>query len=77
MKTVTFTEFRRNATACITAVEKGETIRVLRHGNPVADIVPISDEEQPASWNRPALRLTVKGASLAREILEEREYTAE
>lgn len=26
MKTVTFTEFRRNATACITAVEKGETI---------------------------------------------------
>ena len=73
MKTVTFTEFRRNAAACLSDVEKGEKIRVLRHGRPVADIIPVSEGEHVASWKRPALRLTIEGVSLSQEILKDRE----
>jgi antitoxin (DNA-binding transcriptional repressor) of toxin-antitoxin stability system len=72
MKTVTFTEFRRNAAACFSDVEKGEKIRILRHGRPIADIIPVSDEHTP-SWKRPALRLSIKGVSLSQEILKDRE----
>ncbi|MDA0745199.1 MAG: type II toxin-antitoxin system Phd/YefM family antitoxin [bacterium] len=73
MNTVTFTEFRRNAAACFDAVEKGQKIRILRHGKPVADLVPVPDAEQPLSWKNPALRLAIQGASLSQKILEERE----
>lgn len=73
MKTITFTEFRRNAAACFDTVEKGEKIRVLRHGRPIADIVPVSDEKHIPSWKRPALRLSIEGVSLSQEILKDRE----
>jgi prevent-host-death family protein len=72
MKMVTFTEFRQNAATYFDAVEQGETIKVLRHGKPVAEIIPASDEERTLSWKQPGLRLSVKGASLSREILKER-----
>jgi len=72
MKMVTFTEFRQNAATYFDAVEQGETIKVLRHGKPVAEIIPASDEERILSWKQPGLRLSVKGASLSREILKER-----
>jgi PHD/YefM family antitoxin component YafN of YafNO toxin-antitoxin module len=35
MKVVTFTEFRQNAATYFDVVEKGETVRVLRHGSPL------------------------------------------
>jgi prevent-host-death family protein len=72
MKMVTFTEFRQNAATYFDAVEQGETIKVLRHGKPVAEIIPASDEERTLSWKQPGLRLSVKGACLSREILKER-----
>ena len=75
MRTASFTEFRQNATAFSDAVERGETVQVLRHGRAVADIVPTQSEETSPSWQRPGLRLSVKGASLSRAILEERAET--
>jgi prevent-host-death family protein len=75
MKMVTFTEFRQNAATYFDAVEQGETIRVLRHGKPIAEIVPASDEERTLSWRQPGLRLSVKGAYLSREILKERKQS--
>jgi prevent-host-death family protein len=69
MKTVTFTEFRNNASQIIDRVEKGETVRVLRHGKAVARIVP--DQHEP-SWKRPVKPLVIPGVSLSRLILEER-----
>lgn len=72
MKIVTFTAFRQNAAAYFDAIEKGETITILRHGKPIAEIIPASDEERVPSWKRPGLRLSVKGASLSREIMRER-----
>jgi prevent-host-death family protein len=72
MRTVTFTEFRKNASSMFSAVEKGEVIIILRHGKPVAQIKPVADEKEVPSWKRPGLRLAVSGANLSAAIMEER-----
>ncbi len=75
MKVVTFTEFRQNAATYFDVVEKGETVRVLRHGKPIAEVVPASVEEGMTSWKQPGLKLSIKGISLSREILKERKQS--
>ena len=40
MKNVTFTEFRKKASSILTDVENGEVVVVLRHGKPIAEIIP-------------------------------------
>lgn len=73
MKTVNFTEFRQHASELINDVEQGETIHILRHGKPVAEIIPFrSKSNSSPSWKRPALRLSIKGASLSKAIIKER-----
>jgi prevent-host-death family protein len=74
MKTVTLTEFRGHASGMLTEVEHGETILVLRHGRPIAEVSPVKDatNSQP-SWKKPAIRLSAKGAELSSSILEERQ----
>ena len=74
MTTVTLTEFRNQASGMLTRVENGETIVVLRHGRPIAEVSPISDRQQQPSWKAPALRLVTKGRGLASAILEERTF---
>ena len=74
MKTVTFTDFRSHASGLITEVEQGETLVVIRHGRPIAEILPFSKTGQNPSWKRPALRLTVKGGGLSDVILKERRH---
>ncbi len=73
MKTVTFTEFRKQASSLFSAVERGEIIVVLRHGKPIAEIIPASLEATIPSWKKPGLRLSMKGSALSSVILEERE----
>ncbi|HUY13756.1 MAG TPA: type II toxin-antitoxin system Phd/YefM family antitoxin [Terriglobia bacterium] len=72
MKTVTFTEFRKNASEVLDLVEKGESIRILRHGKAIARIVPAELREAKPAWKRPGLRLVTAGASLSSAVLEER-----
>jgi antitoxin (DNA-binding transcriptional repressor) of toxin-antitoxin stability system len=73
MKTVTFTEFRKQASGLLSDVEGGESLVVLRHGKPIAEILPIPpNPEGTPSWKRRGLRLAVKGAALSRAIIEER-----
>ena len=72
MKTVTFTEFRKNASEVLDLVEKGESIRVLRHGKAIARIVPAELREAKPAWKRPGLHRVTAGASLSRAVLEER-----
>jgi len=72
MKTVTFTEFRQNASGVLDLVENGESIRVLRHGKAIAKIVPAELREAKPAWKRRGLRLVTSGASLGRAVLEER-----
>ncbi len=73
MTTVTLTEFRSHASGMLTRVENGETLVVLRHGRPIAEVSPIAKKDggQP-SWKRKALRLSTKGAGLSSAILEDR-----
>ena len=72
MKSLSFTEFRKKASEILTLVEKGETVRVLRHGKAIAKIIPAEAEQKRLSWKRPGLRLVRPGASLSKAILEER-----
>lgn len=73
MTTVTFTEFRNHASGMLTRVENGETIVVLRHGRPIAEVSPVEGQAgSRPSWKKPALRLTAKGAALSSAILEDR-----
>lgn len=72
MKSLSFTEFRKKASEILSLVEKGETVRVLRHGKAIAKIIPAETGEKTPSWKRPGLRLVKPGASLSKAILEER-----
>ena len=73
VKTVSFTVFRKKASGYIDLAEKGETIRIMRHGRAVARLVPAGPESNMPAWTRPGLRLKVSsGASLAQAVLAER-----
>ncbi len=75
MHSVPLSEFRANASAMLDLVEKGETVRILRHGKPVAQLVPVAAEE-PAkvpSWKRPFEPVVLpEGVSLSQAVLDER-----
>ncbi len=74
MTTVTLTEFRSRASDLLNQVERGETIVVLRHGKPIAKVLPAAAAEANSepSWKKPALRLVTKGTGLSEAILAER-----
>jgi prevent-host-death family protein len=74
MKDATFTELRNNAKDYFDAVEAGDTIRVFRNGKPIAEIAPI--RSGIPSWKKQTTPLTVKGLSLSREILSDRDESA-
>jgi prevent-host-death family protein len=73
MKTVSSTEFRKNASAFLDLVEKGEEVEVQRHGKVVARLVPpdAAPRAEPA-WKKPGLKLVTKAPSLSKAILEDR-----
>jgi len=74
MKTLLFTEFRKNASNLITEVEHGETLLLLRRGKPVAEVIPVSDDiTKIPSWKRPGIRFQIAGSDLSSAILDERE----
>ena len=70
MKTINFTEFRSRASDLMSEVEGGETILVLRHGRPIAEVSPVVGAAP--SWKQPALRLASRGGGLASAIIGER-----
>ena len=74
MKTVNFTDFRKNASTLLSGVENGDVLIVLRHGKAVAEIGPPrgSNLKRVPSWKKPGIRLRAEGAALSRAILEER-----
>lgn len=77
MKTLSLSEFRAHASEMVDCVQRGETVRILRHGKPVAELVPVAapGAEAAPRWKRPVepfpLRLP-PGASLTRQVLGER-----
>jgi prevent-host-death family protein len=75
MRQATFTEVRNHAKEYFDLVESGESVRVLRNGKPIADIVPIP-ADLPSWKRRKAQPLVVPGVSVSRMILDERESSA-
>lgn len=73
MVTIPFSKFRQNAAKYFNAVEDGETIRVMRHGKVVAQILPPVKKEP--SWKKGSPQLVIPGVSLSEAILEERKYS--
>jgi antitoxin (DNA-binding transcriptional repressor) of toxin-antitoxin stability system len=72
MKTVNFTEFRKNASSFFSDVENGSVLVVFRHGRPIAEVSPVSPLQASPAWKKPALRLSVNGTRLASAILDDR-----
>jgi len=72
MKQVTFTEVRNHAKQYFDIVVSGESVRVLRNGKPIADIVPVA-AELPSWTRRAALPLLLDSVSVSSMILAERE----
>jgi prevent-host-death family protein len=74
MKEVTFTQFRKEASALFATVENGETLCITRHGKPIANISPYDKAGAGAlSWKKIRPKKHLSGASLADVILHERE----
>lgn len=71
MRQATFTEVRNHAKAFFDIVESGESVRVLRNGKPIADIVPVV-ADLPSWKRRNAQPLVLDGVSVSRLIVEER-----
>ena len=72
MKHATFTEVRNHAKQYFDIVASGESVRVLRNGKPIADIIPVV-AELPSWKRRKAQPLVLDSVSVSRMILEERE----
>jgi prevent-host-death family protein len=72
MKQATFSELRNHAKLYFDIVESGESVRILRNGKPIADIVPLP-QELPSWKQRTAQPLVIDGFSISKIILEERE----
>ena len=79
MHTLPLSEFRANTSAMLDLVEQGETVRIMRHGKAVADLVPIQDAPiaRLPSWKQPfePVRLP-QGVSLSQAVLDERDEDA-
>ncbi len=71
MKQATFTELRNNAKQFFDFVEAGKSVRILRNGKPIADIVPIAPEV-PSWKRRVAQPLVLDGGMISDLILEDR-----
>jgi prevent-host-death family protein len=72
MRQATFTEVRNHAKAFFDIVESGESVRVLRNGKPIADIVPVAPD-LPSWKRRKAQPLVLDGVVLSRLVLQERD----
>ncbi|HET9114358.1 MAG TPA: type II toxin-antitoxin system Phd/YefM family antitoxin [Burkholderiales bacterium] len=71
MKQIAFTELRNHAKSFFDLVEAGESIRILRNGKPIADIVPVITD-LPSWKRRIAQPLILNGISVSKMVLEDR-----
>lgn len=66
-------EFRMHTKDYLDRVEEGESVQILRHGKPIAVLIPAA--ETPVSrWKNapPLIRLKGKGPSASQTLIDER-----
>jgi antitoxin (DNA-binding transcriptional repressor) of toxin-antitoxin stability system len=71
MREATFTEFRNQAKRFFDLVERGEIVRVLRNGKPIAEVHPVP-RDIPSWKKRTPKPLTIRGSEVSRIILQDR-----
>ena len=74
MQTLSLSDFRAHVSEMLDLVEKGETVRILRHGKPVAELVPLrSEAAEPPSYLQPfePLMPLPEGYSAVRKLIDE------
>lgn len=79
MQEFPLSEFRANASAVLDQVQQGQTVRILRHGKPVADLVPVRevDTNRLPSWKQAFAPVQLPpGVSLSQAALEQRDDSA-
>ena len=69
MVKISLTKFRQNAKTYFDKVEKGEVIRIYRHGKVVAEII---SPRPLLSQRKKDVSILIPGVSLSREIIKER-----
>lgn len=75
-RTVSFTDFRRNASSILDEVEAGAIVRIVRHGRVVAELASPDAERDAPAWKAKGLRLVARGARLSDAILADRSREA-
>ncbi len=76
MPILSLSEFRAHASEMLDLVEKGETVRILRHGKPVAELVPLRPEAALSPPSPPAFEPVMplpEGYSAVRQLIDERQ----
>jgi len=69
MVKISFTKFRQNAKSYFDKVERGEVIRIYRHGKVIAEII---SPQQSSGKRKKDVGLIIPGVSLSRAIIDER-----
>lgn len=76
MQILPLSALRADISSMIDRVQQGETVRILRHGKPVADLVPVQEApltRQP-SWKQAFEPVALPPqASLAQAVMHDRE----
>ena len=72
MREANFTDLRNHARQYFDQVEAGETVRAMRNGKPIADIVPIQPD-LPSWKRRKSQPLVLGGLSVSQWVLSERD----
>lgn len=79
MQTLSLSDFRAHVSEMLDLVERGETVRILRHGKPVAELVPLRAEQaEPPSYLQPfePVMPLPEGYSAVRDLIRERQEGA-
>lgn len=79
MQTLSLSDFRAHVSEMLDLVERGETVRILRHGKPVAELVPVQSEaEEAPSYLQPfePVMPLPAGYSAVRDLVQERQEGA-
>ncbi|MCB2003669.1 MAG: type II toxin-antitoxin system Phd/YefM family antitoxin [Burkholderiaceae bacterium] len=74
MITLPLSEFRANASSTLDLVQQGQTVRIMRHGKPVADLVPVREQagDDLPNWKRPFAPVQLPpGVSLAQAVRDD------
>ena len=76
MQELPLSEFRANAASVLDRVQQGQTVRILRHGKPVADLVPVraNEADRLPNWKQAFAPVQLApGVSLSQAVLDRRE----